>query len=69
MREETVLVEEIWVKTNKPDEASAIGKNGENLKLVAFLVNGYPLRLDEGYFLERRGITKKEADLLTNNKE
>lgn len=66
---DTVLVEEIWVKTNG-DDATAITDDGKRLKLVAYLVNGYPIKLDEGYFFERKEISNIEAEnLLKSNQQ
>jgi hypothetical protein len=54
-----VLVEEIWVKTDK-DNGTCITANGDNLKLVAYIVDGTPIILEKDYFMEKRHISQEE---------
>ena len=51
---------EIWQKTDEGGEAIEF-PSGKHLKLVALLINGHPIKLEEGFYLERGHITKEEA--------
>lgn len=54
---------ELWQPTDG-DDAEAIREDGTKLKRVAVIVNGFPIMLEKDFFLERRIITKEEADKL-----
>ena len=60
MNEDTVEVIEIWMPVEKGGEAYYF-KNRQNLKLVAFLVGGHPVKLEDQFVMERRNISKEEA--------
>ena len=62
---EAVEVLEIW-QYAKSGTAYDVKKK-KPLKLVAFLVGGLPLLLDKEFVLEKRLITKEEAEQLTIN--
>lgn len=59
--EHSVEVEEIWMPTVNGDGA-AVTKDGKHYKLVAYIVNGYPVVLEKDFILERRKVSKEEAD-------
>jgi len=58
MNKDKVEVLEIWMPVEEGGEART--SDGKNLKLIAYIVNGYPIRLETGFALERRFITKEE---------
>lgn len=52
---------EIWQEVEEGGEAYSFDKQ-KNLKLVAHIINGVVLRLDKGFMLEKKTLTKAEAD-------
>lgn len=59
MKEEYVDVFEIWMPVDIGGEAYN-PKTQKGMKLVAFIVDGRVLKLEEGFMLEKRKITKEE---------
>lgn len=55
--EDLVEIIEIWREVEAGGEAV---RDGKNLKLTALLANGHPIRLDEGYLLERSYVSKEQ---------
>lgn len=54
-----VEVYEIWRPVKEGGEAYHMEKG--NMKLVAFIVDGRVLKLEEGFCLEKRHISKEES--------
>lgn len=52
---------ELWQEVEEGGEAYSFDKQ-KNLKLVAHIINGVVLRLDKGFMLEKKTLTKAEAD-------
>ncbi len=63
--EDKVEVIEIWQPVKEGGEA-VVATTGQNLKLVAFIVDGYPIRLEKDWILEKRYISKEEAARIPN---
>lgn len=61
-KEDLVEVIEIWRPVESGGEAMSMRDGrSQNMKLVAFLVGGEPVKLEEDFMLERRYITKEES--------
>jgi len=63
--ENLVEVIEIWRPVESGGESASIvsmrdGRT-QNMKLLAFIVGGVPIKLEEDFILQRRDITKEEA--------
>lgn len=58
---EKVEIIEVWMPVRKGGDAYDY-KNKRNLKKIALLVNGQPIYLEKDFALEKRWITKEEAD-------
>lgn len=54
---------EIWQKTDNGGQAIE-WPSGKNLKLVAVLINGRPVKLEKDFNVERVYITKEESENL-----
>lgn len=67
MKEDFVEMYDIYTRTDSGGTMIEF-PSGKHLKLIARIVNGQVLVLGEDYFLEKRPLTKKEADLLLTNK-
>jgi hypothetical protein len=63
--ENTVDMFDIWVKVESGGTAIDF-ESGKNLKLVARIVNGKVLILEEGYALEKRKLSKEESERFIN---
>ncbi len=54
---------EIWMPVEKGGEAYSL-KKSRNLRLVAVLLDGYPIKLDTDWVVEKYPVTKEEGDKL-----
>lgn len=59
--EDLVEILEIWMPVKEGGEAYHYEKK-QNLKMIALIVNGQPLKLEKDFVFERRHITKAEAE-------
>ena len=66
--EERVEMFEIWQAVEEGGEA-ILNETGKHLKRVAIIVNGIPIKLEDGWFVERRSLSKEEAESLTSKKD
>ncbi len=66
-KEELVDCYELWVECDSM-EAHAATSDGKSMKMVAQVVNGIPIYLEDKAILETRKLTKKESDLIINKK-
>lgn len=57
MNENLVEVIEIWAPVENGGEAR---RDGQNLKLVAFIANGQPIKIAEGYVVELNKISETQ---------
>ena len=62
MKDDKIVVEEIWVPCEKGEEGHAITKDGKHYKIVARIANNVPLWLDDGVMLENTPRTKQEVE-------
>ncbi len=60
MKEETVEIIEIWQPTDGTGEAWSTEKG--NMKRIAMLVNGHPYFLEKDFLVEKRSLSKVEAE-------
>lgn len=51
---------EVWQKTDKGGNAIEF-PSGKHLKLVALLINGHPIKLEDGFYLETGYLTEEES--------
>ena len=58
-KENLVEIIEVWRPVEKGGEAFDFGKQ-QNLKLVALIANGQPLKLEEDFMINKKYITKQE---------
>lgn len=58
---ETVECYEVWVECD-PSEAYAHTSDGKSLKMIAQIVNGVPIYLENKAILQNKKLTKEEAD-------
>lgn len=57
-----VEVIKIWRPVESGGEAVSYREgHKQQMKIVAFIVGGYPVRLEEGFMLERHEITEEES--------
>lgn len=70
MKEELVEMIEIWRKSDKDDATAVITHLGEPLplKIMAIIVNGYPVHIEDGIVIEKTPITKEGAEQLQSRK-
>lgn len=59
MEKDFVEMTEVWMPVKEGGEAWRVGKGP--LKLVARLLDGYPIFLEEDFCVEKRYLTKEEA--------
>jgi len=59
MEDEKVEVIQIWMPIKDGGEAYHFGRK-QNLKLVATIANGSPLKLDDGFVMERLYKSSRE---------
>lgn len=62
MKENLVEVLEIWMPTKGGDGSVFDIKRQQFLKMAALIVNGNPIKLEDGFLMERKHITKEEAE-------
>lgn len=62
--ENQVEMIEIWATTDGKDAEAVQFNTGKNIKRVAIIVNGYPIKLEKDFIMERKFINKEQADLL-----
>lgn len=58
--EANILMEEVWAPASENDAEGIVVSSGKRMKRIALLVNGFPLKLEKGYAVERRHITRAE---------
>lgn len=63
--ENTVEMFEIWQPVEEGGEA-IFDASGKQLKQVVVIVDGIPIKLEEGWVVERRSLSKEEAEALTS---
>ena len=66
--EDKVEVIEIWRPVESGGEAVSMREGrSQSMKLSAYIVNGYPVRLEDGFMLERSFITEAEEKQILSN--